>query len=610
VRLWDDIVAAVGRWLQSLRYGVSDVGFVAGQAVRRLGGSLARGGEDFWARLSPESRRRLPLAAGAAVAAMLALVLVGPDLPCQLPGGQSCPPGDDAAELVPADAIAYAHVNLDPESEQYRLLRATTGSAPLLAGQIASRALALVPGPGGRPPDFDREIAPWFGGEAAIAVLGAGAGASRVELLEAADEDAAGRYAASLAAGRVQAEDYREIEIETDQRGLATASVEGFLAIGRPEGVRAVIDVATGAEGSTALADDPTLGELRDELPEQRFAEAYLGAEGVAGVAADRGALGSFAPLIAPGASRGAAAALSATGGGLELAARSALDPERARSAPGFFAAFPPFEPSLSELLPARSLAYLGFGDPGATVRALLAQASVQAPGIAAGFARLVARLRRAGGVDVERDLLDALGDEAALVVGTAPGGAGRPYLALVTAGADEGRARRALAALQGPLAAAVDPASDLRAPVFDDVEVGGVQARTLLISPTVELTTAVFGGLALIATDPAALRALAADGGRLAGSERYERATDGLGAADQGSLVCYLDLGDLVALGEQLGLAEDPAYVTFAPEFRRLEALGLAVSSSEELLRTDARLLVAPPADEPAAPQPIAPPD
>jgi hypothetical protein len=434
--------------------------------------------------------------------------------------------------------------------------------------------------------------------------------ATRVELLEAADDDAAARYAASIAAGQVQGEDYRGIEIATDQRGIASASIDGFLAIGSAESLRAVIDVATEADGASPLADDSTTDELRGELPEQRLAEAYLSEEGVAAIIGDRGALGSLAPFVSPGASRGAAAALTATEEGLELAVRSELDLERTASEPGFFAAFPDFEASLPELLPGRSLAYLGFGDPGATVRALLAQASAQAPGIAAGFEQLVTRLRREGGVDLERDLLDALGSEAALVVGAAPETAARPYLALIAAGVDEQRARRALAALQAPLAAAVDPGSDLQAPVFGEVQVGGVKARSLRISPTVELTTAVFGGLAVIATDPAALRALAADQGRLADTELFRRATDDLGEDAQGSLVGYLDLGELVAIGEQLGLAEDPAYVTFAAELRRLEALGFAVSSSDELLGTDARLLVAGPEDDPAAPQSTSSPD
>ena len=127
------------------------------------------------------------------------------------------------------------HVNLDPETEQYRLARETAAAAPLLSGQITSRALALVPGPGRPPTGLRRPVAPGSGARRRSRCCGTGAtSASRVELLEATDGEAAARYAVSIAAGQVQGEDYRGIEIATDQRGIATASIDGFLAIGRP----------------------------------------------------------------------------------------------------------------------------------------------------------------------------------------------------------------------------------------------------------------------------------------------------------------------------------------------------------------------------------------
>lgn len=603
----EQILAGLTRRLRSVRYAVSDLAFVVGQWFGRLAASLSSAGSDFWSRLSPESRRRLPIALAVAALAAVALAVVGPGLPCRLPGGESCPPPDDAAELVPADAIAYAHANLEPEHEQYRLAASAAASTPLLSSQIASRGIALLPGPGGRPPRFETEIEPWFGGELAFAVLaGRGGAPTRVALVEAEDPGAASRYAASIAGGRVRTEDLLGVEVMIDARGVASAVVEGFLVIGSADGLRAVIEVATGAEGAAALADDPAAERLGEELPDQRLLDAYLSEQGVAALAAQRGGLGSFALLLDPGASSAAAAALSATEDGFELAVRSELDPERAASAPGFFAAFPPFEPRLPGLLSGRSLAYLGFSDPGATVRSLLAQASAQAPGIVAGFERLVARVRREGGVNVERDLLDSLGGEAAFAVG-ADGDRGRPYLELVAAGVDEERARRALGALQAPLAAAVDPGADLQAPVFGEAVVEGIEARTLRLTPTVELTTAVFGGLVVIATDPVALAGLAGDQPRLAESPRYRRATDGLGGDEPVSLAGYLDLAGLVAIGEQLGLAEDAAYATFAAEFRRLDALGLAVASADGILRTDARLVLTGP--EGAVPPP-APPD
>ncbi len=594
------------RRLRGAGYAVSDVLFVAGRAIARVGRSIGSGLARFWGDLSTDARRRLVAALGAAAAILLLLAVAVPNLPCQAPGGTACPPPDDAEELVPSDTLAYVHANLDPESEQYDLAREAARSIPLFAGQIAARALALVPGAGRAPADFGTEILPWFGGEAAVAVVGTGGrAATQVELLEVGDTGGATEYAGSIAAGRPEGEQYRGVELTIDQRGLATAQVDGFLVIGQPVGVRAVIDVATGAEGATPLAADEAARSLREELPDDRLIEAYVSEDGVdALISGDRGTLGSLAPVIAPGASVGAAAALVASEGAFELAVRSSLDPERAQSSPGFFAAFPSFEPELPKILPERSLAYIGFGEPRATVSALLAQASAQAPGIATGFERLFARLRRKGRVDLQRELLAALGSEAAFALAPrSADDAALPYLELVASGVDEERARRALASLQGPLAAAVDPGSDLQAPVYGEAEVEGVQTRSLRLSPTVEITSAVFAGLAVIATDPAAIGQLARGEGGLDRSQLYERATEDLGEDEQVSLLAFFDLGELVAVGEQLGLAEDPIYATFAGEFRRLEALGLAVDSSDELLATDARLLLADPgAADPAA--------
>jgi hypothetical protein len=136
-----------------------------------------------------------------------------------------------------------------------------------------------------------------------------------------------------------------------------------------------------------------------------------------------------------------------------------------------------------------------------------------------------------------------------------------------------------------------VNPGSAGQAPVFGEQQIDGVEARSLRISPVVELTYAVFDELAAIATDPAGIEQLVSGDGSLDDAERYERATEDF--ADEVSLIAYFDLGELVALGERLGLAEDPLYATFAGDFRSLNALGLAVSSSDELLATDARLML-----------------
>jgi hypothetical protein len=111
---------------------------------------------------------------------------------------------------------------------------------------------------------------------------------------------------------------------------------------------------------------------------------------------------------------------------------------------------------------------------------------------------------------------------------------------------------------------------------------------------------------LAVAATSPDGVAAVAGeDGGGLADDDRYKSATDGF--PDQVSLLGYVDFHDLVGLAEQLGLAEDPVYATFAGEFRRLDALSFEVDTSDNVLSTDANLSVgdAPPADAASSPVP-----
>ena len=113
------------------------------------------------------------------------------------------------------------------------------------------------------------------------------------------------------------------------------------------------------------------------------------------------------------------------------------------------------------------------------------------------------------------------------------------------------------------------------------------------------------FDGLVAIATDTTGVADLIEGDGGLDERPLYEDATDGF--PDEVSLLAFLDLDGLVAIGEQAGLAEDPLYATFAGDIRRLDSVGLAVSADDDVLATDLRLLVgdAGAAGESAAPSP-----
>ncbi len=561
--------------------------------VGRIPTAAGRGVRRFWLSMSVHTRRRLALAVGVLGALLVIAFVAVPALPCQFPGGDVCPPSDDAIHLVPDDALAYVHVNVNPDTEQYKEARDVAARVPALAGQVTDRLLlARVPGPNRSPPDFQRDIAPWFGGQAALAVVPAGGkAAEEVQLLQVSDEAAASKYADSVAAGTPKTSDYRNVPVSVDRRGLATAIVGGFLAIGRDSGVRAVIDAQSGASGTGSLADDPKATAARDALPAERLADAYLSPDGIAKLVGNpRGPLATLDAAVDPTASDGVAMALVADDQGINVDIRSELNEARAKAQPGFFAAFRQFEPTLTGSLPAGSLAYAGIADPGHALVSLLAQASANQPGLAAGVAALVQRVKQLGKVDLETELFPSLGDEAAFALQPAASGGGIPYLEFLSSAIDAQRADRALASLQGPIADALN-ASTGQPPNFSESKVNGVTAHSMQVSPTVNLTYAIADTVLLIATDPAAVKQLAGDQPSLSGDETFMEATDGLPSSV--SLLAYFNLGGLITLGEQAGLAQDPAYEAFAPEIRRLQALGLSVQASPTQLATDVRLIV-----------------
>jgi uncharacterized protein DUF3352 len=552
---------------------------------------------EAWTATDVYVRRRVVLLVGAVAVVLAFLLLAVPALPCQFPGGSVCPMADDAIGLVPGDALVYVHADLDQSSGQYRLATSVAARIPTLSAQLVAPFAAAVPGTGGIP-GFVSNIRSWLGDEAALALLPARGPPQQVDLLAIDDDHGARRYRATLEGPSPRSLSYRGVQIQRGRRGVASAIVSGFLVIGTQVGLRRVIDAATGAKGAPSLASTPAASQVRDELPANRVADAYLSPAGVAAVAGRAtGLLSSLAPFVAPRATRGAAAALVAGDGTLQLEIRSMLDPRRVKTRPGFFAAFGPFDETLASQLPTSTLAYVGFGAPGAALTGLLHQAGTEEPGLARSFSRLLRRTRAATRIAVRRDLLPALGDEAALALEPAPVAASgtraerrTPYLLYVGGGVHEARARAALARLQRPLIRTLG--SRGRRPNITTGSAAGAVTESLRIAPTLDLTYAVANGLLVLATNPAGVaQVLQPIGDGLAADETFGRATSGLGGSR--SLLAYLNLRGLIAVGERAGLAANPGYAALAPELHRLEAIGISVASAPDDLETSVRLLV-----------------
>lgn len=569
--------AAGGGALSSARYVLEDGLYIA----RRVPAGIWGRGRELWLGRDVYLRRRLTALAAALGGVVLVWFVIVPVAPCQLPGGDSCPPGDDAEELIPAGALAYLHANLDPGTDQAERATDLAAELPTLAAETR-QLFSAVPGAG-------LDLGNWFGGEMATALLPRGAGsrsARTVVLLEAEDFADARDFGRELLGSERESDKYRDVGIESSG-SEAIALIDGFLVAGEDSAVRRVIDTASGEAPS--LAGEVLAREVRDRLPDARLGDAYVSEFGARRMLRPgAGVLSVLEPFVNPAASKAAAAAVALSDEGLELSVVSSQDEDLAEQSPGFFGAFESFEPELPERVDKETYAYLGLGRPAEGARKLISSGAA-APALAPGIEGLARDLQRQGQISLVDQVLPLLGEEASITLGPSgrPSAGAVPYLALLTRGIDEERAGKDLARLQGPIARAVGAAAGGS---FEESEIEGATALSLRVSATLELTYAIFDELLVFGSQPDAVAA-ARTGDPLADSDRFRDAISDLGGAPVALL--FADLEGLVELGEQAGLAEDPAYAVFAQDLRRLRGLGLAVSRDGDSLSTRLRLQI-----------------
>ncbi len=571
-------------------------------ALLRGGGLRDRIGDggdrlaDRW-RAIPELGRQRILAGSivVAVAALIWFVLL-PLGPCGFPGGDSCAPSDDTIGMIPADALAYAHLSLEPDDEQYELASGLAARAP---GLSAAGLDLLASGPFDGA-DLDA-VRGWAGDEAALVALPIGVEVQRAVLVSMADEAAARIFAAGMIGPNAESESVGGVTVRVAGKGgdraSAAAFFAGFAVLGEREAVGAIVSRWT-EQGPSLSADVDASAAIAD-LPERRVAYAYLSPTGAQDLLS-----GPAEPLevfVNPFATSGVAASLAVDGDRLVLAIRSELDPELSESSPGFFAALSPFEPTLTADVGRRALAYLGLGDPAAAVDGLLQQAEQSAPRLPKAFRRAARDLERETGVDVTGEILPLLGSQAALSVQPvggaeeAPGvvgSAGAPYASLLATGVDSRRAATILAELQEPFAEAVSGGGPPQR--FEPIQIAGLTAQSLPISPAIDLTYATWADRLAIATNPLGIEQARSDGDGLDSAPAFEATTSGM--PEQVSLLAYVDATEVLRLAEQLGFATDLAYNAIAPELRALRAAALTVTAGGSTIVTDLTLLTSEP--------------
>jgi uncharacterized protein DUF3352 len=303
-----------------------------------------------------------------------------------------------------------------------------------------------------------------------------------------------------------------------------------------------------------SLAVTPDYEQLLAGLPSQRIATLYLARPATA-------SLRALDPTVTA-----AAAAADIDGDTLQIRARV-----RHVGEPGPCAAITGND--LIDIADPEAALYIEFPSISCALRALAdrfdeVDAAVRAIG-------RVAKTR--SGLSLQRDILPLLDHRGALI---ATPGDPTPALTLVVDDVDETEALDTLARLQPALITLLGSRELGQAPTFGAAEVEGVTAATAHLAPGLELSYAAWDGRLVVSTSLAGIAAARKAKG-LSDNDGFE---DVLGdRPDALSALVFLDLDQLLTLGEQAGLAEDPRYLALRDDLQKLRAAGAVLTREGE---------------------------
>jgi hypothetical protein len=430
-------------------------------------------------------------------------------------------------------------------------------------------------------------VLPWVKDDLALlAVPGPKGAAPEAYVAGVGDSTKANQFAASLSpGGQAKQAKVGQTSLTVFSNGVATAHSGDQLVFGNVAAVRAALAAKSGQLPGLEGSDQD---KAREQLPDVRLAEVYLSRAGVKRFLSPT-ATGStqLDTFVDYGATSGMAAGARARDDGVQVNLVSELDPTLEQKSPTVFASLPEFEPGLAEEAGPHALGYIGVGDLGPAINNALTTAGVGAQGLAGSLRGLAQRLQKEAGVDPLKDLLPALKGQAALIA--EPTNA-TPYATLIVDGVDEQKAGDALASLQRPLLRSVGTRGG-RVPSFQTREIDGVTVHSLEVSPTINLSYAIFDGKLVVSTQPEGVSQVRSSGDTLAGTSAFEDATDPL--PDRVSALVFLNLDEVVGLAQRAGLADNPLYASLSEDISRVGSLGLAVNGSDDELQSELFLAI-----------------
>lgn len=497
---------------------------------------------------------RAPRRAAAAFAALALLPLAG----CGGDDGSSAASGDSLARFIPKAAPFYVEGSVRPSGDLGKNLDTTI--AEFAPGQSLEKLLAKAFQ--SDKVNYDKDVKPWLGERAGIAVTGLQKPPKQHDpdvaaVVQTTDDKAPLDLLRRTAKGKVAEREYNGVKYIFDTADDTAAAVEDkTLLIGTEGGFKAAVDASKG----DGLDKNPNYAKVTDKVKENAVAVAYGDLGRVFELAKDSGnaqQLESFRELVNRQGVKtfGAGVAVTDSAVKVRLAAATPENPDAAKAAETVAA------------LPAGAWAAFGLGDLGKSISdGLDSLKSAGTPGL--DIQSGLDQLKQQAGIDVQRDFLAWMGQTGLFVRGASLTDIGG---ALVVQSKDPAATKAALSKSRTLVAGAGLRPQDLSGSGIDD----GFSVAAPGSTP-VEIFAALAGDRFVLAVSKSALDEAIKPTSKLGDDPTYKAA-----AADLGDGLKPVFLLDFPKISGLIGLAagSQPGYAKAQPY---LDKIGTIAAGSK----------------------------
>ncbi len=351
------------------------------------------------------ARSRRILALVLAAIAVIALAACGSSKKSSSGGANA-----DPAAIVPASATIYVEADIDPSANQKAAFNSLSQNVLGIPNPGDRIVAAIDKGAKKDGVTFEKDIKPWLGGKAAIAItkLAPSSSASLyAAVIDTTDPDKA--MAAITKGQKVNKGTINGVDYVATSDGTYAGTIDDYLIVGPRAGFASFI---AGQKGDK-LADNATFKEARAKAPADRLGYLYVDFDSLLSYAAStqaslasqvgtfKGLFGNIKAISASLVASPTSVEIDASVVGLNSSGSTGVSAIPLGKAPG------------------KAWAAISIRNVGPTLtKELGALGKIGASSSGQNFDQILAQLKVATGLDVQQDLLSWIGDTGAFVEG------------------------------------------------------------------------------------------------------------------------------------------------------------------------------------------------